>query len=106
MRTMIDAFAEFERALIRSRTKAALDARRTRGQRYSRFAPFGWRYEEDGRMVPVPAEQETLKRVMVLRKRGLTFRAIGDRLTKEGRHPSRALLWAAPVVRALVLRSR
>ena len=33
MRTMIDAFAAYERALIRARTKAALAAKKARGER-------------------------------------------------------------------------
>jgi len=43
MRTMIDAFAAYERALIRARTKAALAAKAARGERTSLHAPYGWR---------------------------------------------------------------
>lgn len=39
MRQMLDAFAQFERALIATRTKAALAAKRRRGERVSRIIP-------------------------------------------------------------------
>lgn len=104
MRTMIDAFAEFERALIRARTKAALAARRVRGLRFSRHAPYGFAYER-GRMVAVPTEAATLRRMKALRQRGLTYRAIGEKLMKEGRRPRDAKRWSIPVVRTQILRA-
>jgi site-specific DNA recombinase len=104
LRTMIDAFAEFERALIRSRTKAALRARRDRGQRFARFPPYGWRYDATGKMIVVPVQQETLLRMRRLRSRGVAYRVIGERLMAEGRRPARAKAWSIPVVRSLILR--
>ena len=53
MRTLMDAFAEYERALIRARTKAALAVKRTRQERVSGRAPVGFRFEEN-RWFPTP----------------------------------------------------
>jgi site-specific DNA recombinase len=47
MRTVIDGAAAYERALIRARTKAALAAKRARGER-SGEVPYGMRLSADG----------------------------------------------------------
>jgi DNA invertase Pin-like site-specific DNA recombinase len=41
MRTMIDAFAQYERALIVLRTKAGLARKRAKGERIGEV-PYGW----------------------------------------------------------------
>jgi DNA invertase Pin-like site-specific DNA recombinase len=93
MRTMIDAFAAYERALIRARTKAALAAKAARGERTSLHAPYGWRVGEDGvRLVKVPDEQRILSRILRLRESNLSIRAIADRLNERGL-PARGKRW-------------
>ena len=47
MRRLLDAFAEFERALIRTRTREALAVKRRRGERIG-SVPYGWRLASDG----------------------------------------------------------
>jgi len=58
MRRLIDSFAEYERALIAARTRAALGAKRRRGERVSGIIPFGFRLAGDGRtLLPEQSEQ-------------------------------------------------
>ena len=83
MRTLIDAFAAYERALIRARTKAALRVKRARGERYSRRAPLGFRLE-DGRIVEDTAERAVLERVRAMRSGGLSLARVASRLNAEG----------------------
>ncbi len=45
MRNLMDAFASYERAVIRSRTKAALAVKRARGERLGGDVPVGYRVE-------------------------------------------------------------
>lgn len=93
MRTMIDAFAAYERALIRARTKAALAAKAARGERTSLHAPYGWSVGEDGiRLVKLPEEQRILARILRLREQGLSIRAIADTLNEKGL-PARGKRW-------------
>src|SRR5207253_1974262 len=47
MRTVIDGAAQYERGLIRARTKAALAAKAARGERVG-GVPFGMRVDVDG----------------------------------------------------------
>jgi len=74
MRAMLDAAAQYERALIRERTKAALAAKRARGEA-SNHAPYGYRAEA-GRLVRDAGEQAVIACVRELRAEGLTLRAI------------------------------
>ena len=83
MRTIIDAFAEYERALIRARTRAALAARRADGKRVSRFAPFGYRFAGD-RVVEDAHEQRAVTLMSEQRDRGLSLGDISARLARRG----------------------
>jgi DNA invertase Pin-like site-specific DNA recombinase len=90
MRTMIDAFAQYERALIRSRTKAALAVKRARGERVG-SVPYGYR-DNAGRLEPEPGESAIAERIRGLHAAGLSQRAIADALTSEG-VPARGTRW-------------
>lgn len=82
MRRMVDAFAEYERALIAARTRAALAVKRSRGEATS-HAPFGFR-AVDGVLVADEAEQAVIAQVRAARARGMTVRAICDELRAAG----------------------
>ena len=84
MRTVIDGAAAYERALIRARTKAALAAKRDRGERVG-GVPFGYRLGDDAvRVVEDEHEQATLRLARTLRSDGFTLRAIRAELTARG----------------------
>ncbi len=89
MRQIIDAFAEYERSLIRARTKAALAVIRGEGRRFSRHAPFGYRLTDDDRIVRDPKEQKAVRMMAQWRERGLSLGDISARLSRRG-HRSRA----------------
>jgi DNA invertase Pin-like site-specific DNA recombinase len=99
MRIILDGVAEYERLIIKARTKAALRAKQRRGQRTGKV-PLGFDLADDGQrskegrpiaLVANAGEQETIATIRALRSGGRTFRAIAaelDRLgipTKEGR---------------------
>jgi site-specific DNA recombinase len=76
MRTVIDGAAAYERALIRARTKAALAAKRARGERSGEL-PYGWRLGADGAHLEADeVEAAVLAVVRELRASGLSQRAI------------------------------
>jgi DNA invertase Pin-like site-specific DNA recombinase len=84
MRHVVDGAAEYERALIRSRTKAALATIRERGQKTGGSVPLGYALAEDGRtLVANAAEQAIIARARALRAEGLPLAAIADTLTAE-----------------------
>jgi DNA invertase Pin-like site-specific DNA recombinase len=84
MRRMVDAFAEYERALIRSRTRAALRVKATRGERVG-SVPYGKRLAADGvHLEDSPDELAVLVEIRALRDAGLSLRAIGRELNARG----------------------
>lgn len=84
MRTILDAAAAYERGLIRARTKAALAAKRAKGERTGE-APYGFRVAADGvRLEEDPAEQGVIGVVAELRAAGVSQRAIVRELASRG----------------------
>lgn len=103
MRGMIDLFAQYERALIRARTKAALAVKRSRGERTGDI-PIGRRVGDDGKtLVEDPAEAAAVATVMDLRTAGLSLRAIATEMN--GRAvPARGARWYPTTIARLVRR--
>ncbi len=84
MRTMIDAFAAYERALIRARTSAALAVKKTRGERVGQV-PYGFRLGPDNLHIePVPSEQAVIAQARKLRAAGLSLAVVGVELERAG----------------------
>ncbi len=87
LKTILDAAAEHERGLIRQRTRAALQAKKRRGELIG-GAPFGWQADDKEqkprRLTPHPGEQRVLVRVRELRQEGRSLRAIVAALAQEG----------------------
>lgn len=98
---MVDLFAQYERAIIRSRTKAALAVKKARGERVGQV-PYGFRLAGDGvNLVADPDESRIRTRIQALREQGLSYRAIAQRLNHEG-HRARGRRWhPTTVVRIL-----
>jgi DNA invertase Pin-like site-specific DNA recombinase len=85
MRRLIDSFAEYERALIAARTRAALAAKRKRSERISGHLPFGYRLGANARTLePNEAEQSILEFIRSLRLAGMTLRRIAAELNTRG----------------------
>lgn len=84
MRRMIDAFAEYERLLIGARTKAALGAKKARGERTG-AVPYGYRLASDGvHLDPIAKEQKVIAEARRLHKAGQSLRAIARELDRRG----------------------
>lgn len=93
MRRMVDAFAEYERALIAARTRAALAVKRSRGERVG-AVPLGKRLADDGRALVVDAdESRAVELVRELRAGGLTLRAIAAELDRRGLRTRTGKAW-------------
>lgn len=100
LRGMMDLFAQYERAIIRSRTKAALAVKKARGERVG-GVPYGYR-DEGGKLVEDPGEQTVVKRARKLRSEGLSLRAIGRALLSEGHTPRSGKRWHVQVLARVV----
>ena len=84
MRAILDAVAAFERDMIVARTKAALKAKRDRGERTGGI-PFGMRLAPDGKtLYPEPLEQAVIALVVRCRAEGRSYYAITRELAAMG----------------------
>lgn len=95
MRRIVDAFAEHERLVIAARTRAALQAKRRRGERAGRL-PLGYRLASADaattrsragnpvQLVPVPEQLAVVERIRSERAAGRSMRDIAKGLTADG----------------------
>ncbi len=88
LRTMTDLFAQVERETIRSRTRSALQVKKSKSERVGAI-PYGFQLAEDGKhLLECEREQRIIAIVESLRNEGLSLRAIVARLN-EDRIPTR-----------------
>lgn len=93
LRGIVDVFSQYERALIRARTKAALGVKKARGERVGGVS-YGFRLAADGVHVEAhPEESAVVARVRALRAEGLTLRAIAADLDASGVLPRGGGRW-------------
>jgi hypothetical protein len=101
----IHSFAEYERALIAARTRAALAAKRRRGERVSGLVPFGHQLAVDGRTLMLEdAEQRTVQTMSALREAGGSMRGIADHLNQIGLRTRAGSPWQWEYVRRVLKR--
>jgi site-specific DNA recombinase len=85
VRTVLDAVAELERAMIKARLNAGRAAKKRRGLKTTRVIPYGFRVGADRKTLePEPAEQAVLGDIMGLRASGMTLREIQAALSERG----------------------
>jgi DNA invertase Pin-like site-specific DNA recombinase len=83
-RGALDLARAYERVVIRSRTRAALAAKKSRGERVG-AVPYGFRLAADGlHLEPHEAEQAVIANVRQLAGEGLSQRAIVAALAARG----------------------
>ena len=96
MAGMVDLFAQYERALIKARTKAGLAQKRVRGEKTGGKPPYGFRAVQRPSPLPPllepdPAEQRTIRLIFALRAT-LPFRKVVEHLNATG-VPCRGAKW-------------
>ena len=100
-RRILDAFGEYERLIIGQRTKAALKAKRDRGERAGNI-PFGYALNADGRTLDANAdEQRVIGLLRELKAAGYTLRQIADELNRQGFTTRRGTAWRHQYVAGL-----
>ena len=94
MAGMAAVFAELEKALGTQRTTDVVSELRRQGMAWN-HTPFGWDVVEvkvdekvEKRLVPVESEQDTLRRIRELRKKGLAYNKVASILNTEVDRPS------------------
>jgi DNA invertase Pin-like site-specific DNA recombinase len=92
---MMGAFSQYERAMIVAKLKGA--------RQRARAAKPGYR---EGRKVfgHLGGEPETIKRILKLRKDGLAYDTIAERLNADSKYPARKGKWHPTSVARVVQR--
>lgn len=90
---IVDVFAEYERDMIRARTKAALQAMKREGKRVGHI-PFGFKLAQDGvYLEESPEEQDILRQMRELQADGLSIRDIAKALNERNAFNRGQSLW-------------
>jgi DNA invertase Pin-like site-specific DNA recombinase len=103
LRTLLDAFAAYERALVRARTRAALAVKKARRERTG-SVPLGSRAGKDGHLEVDAAESAAIARARALREEGRSLREIAATLVAEGYRP-RGKRWHVETLSKVVRRA-
>jgi DNA invertase Pin-like site-specific DNA recombinase len=96
MRQILGAFSEYEATMIALKLRGARIRAKAKDPNYKEGRkPFGFR----------PGEQETIQRVLELRKAGHSLASIAKALTTEGRKPRKGHVWFEQQVARIVARA-
>ena len=102
MKGIVDQFGIYERAMIRSRTKAALATKRKAGE-LAGEVPFGWVADDTGKLFEVAAEQAILLIIIELRQAGVSLRQIAAILTGAGHRTKKGRsTWTHTTVKSIL----
>jgi DNA invertase Pin-like site-specific DNA recombinase len=105
MAQIASVFAELERAMIRERTRSAMSVKRSRGERISGHAPFGWDFGPGDHLVENGGEQKIIRLMRRLRAEGRSFRGIAVYLDDKGILPKRGRRWLHTIVKNILARN-
>ena len=82
--TILSAVAEAERDRIRERIRDVKADQRKRQRYLGGIVPFGWQIGENGTLIEVPEQQRAIQRILELRRKGLSLRAISASIAADG----------------------
>lgn len=100
-RRILDAVAELERGLTAARTRAALRAKRARGERAG-TEPFGFRVNGDGRTLhPYEPEQQIIRVIEECREARYSLREMAEELNRRGFTTRAGSPWRFEYIRSI-----
>ena len=99
---VLGSIAQWEREAIAERTAAALAVKTQRHEKTGGTVPFGFDVTETGKLVTNQPEQDALRLILRLHKRGIPLRKIGDQLTSQGHFPKKGGHWHPQVIKQII----
>jgi len=100
---VLASVAQWEREATGERTSAALAHKRARGEYTGGRVPYGFRVGADGSSLePVAEEQAVISEVRELRASGLSLRAIGAALERQGYRTRKGGSWAPTQIKRIL----
>jgi DNA invertase Pin-like site-specific DNA recombinase len=104
IKQVLDAVAEYERAMIKARMMAGRNAKKARGLVTTNVIPYGFR-SESGKLIQDEREQAILAEVAALRAAGLSLRDISARLADQNMMARNGKPFSAKVLADLIKRA-
>lgn len=101
---ILGSVAQWERDIISERTADALAHKKSELQVYGPV-PLGYDVRKDGSLVENEGELDTVRKVMMLRRKGLSYQEIADRLNGAGVPTKQGKTWYKSTVRYLLANS-
>lgn len=101
LRTLLAGFSEYERDLIRMRTRVALARLRSTDKRWTCHAPYGYRWEE-GVLCAEPDEIEVVTFIITATSRGDSRRQVLSQLQEQYPERCRGDSWHLTTVQRIV----
>jgi hypothetical protein len=86
----------------RALTIAGFAKRKAAGLHCGGIVQYGYRLDEDGRLVVDEHEQAIIRSAKAMRAAGLSLRKIGAALAEQGLTPRTAGQWSAPTIARMV----
>ena len=105
VRSIMQAFDEFQRKVMAIRTSQAMRAHHANGRKISSQTPYGYAVDPDDpkRIVPLEPEQRAVTRILALHSDGYSYRAIARAMDVE-RMPCRGKSWNHQQVTSILKR--
>lgn len=86
--TIISALSQLERDTIASRTRQALEYKKSNGEKCGGSLPYGFAgVDSEGKLVEDLAEKQVAQEILYLRKQGLSLREICSKMEERGYSP-------------------
>ena len=106
MRGILLLMAEFEKAMIIARTRAAMRRHQANGRRMSNHVPWGTQRDPANpkRLIPCQEELAIVERIKELRDHGMGLRQIGRWLTEHGAQRRGKPDWPHEIIRRILSR--
>lgn len=98
---MLGVISQWERETIGERTSTALQYKKQSGKVYNCNALFGYE-NQNGQLIPVDSEQETITLMIHLREQGSSFNSIADKLNSMGISCRSGKQWHSEQVRRVI----
>lgn len=99
---VLGSIAQWEREAIAERTSAAMAIKVQRGEKTGGTIPYGFNVDDSGKLFPSHEEQEAIRLMIRSRRKGLSFREIGELLLQRGFLPKKSGKWHPQVIKQIL----
>ena len=82
---LLSVFAEFYSKQCSEKQKATKDRLKSQGKFFGGKKPFGYDVDQDNYLIPCEKEQQVIRDMQLMRKKGTSYQKVADQITKTTR---------------------